>query len=131
MEIFSEVCTVRGFGNLSNSIDMISHKLDLIFLILRPKFGCYFLTFSLLLYLYYKNQYNFAQVQYSCFITFFSLEMLLWLIAFSIWVFFHEYLQFTRQQGKWECIYLTPLYYFHPLRHYPSNYCRELTSAYI
>ena len=28
--------------------------------------------------------------------------------------FFHEYSQFTRQQGKWEAISLTPLYHFNP-----------------
>ena len=33
-------------------------------------------------------------------------------IVFSIWVFFHEHLRFTVQQGKGEA----PLYYFHPLR---------------
>ena len=34
---------------------------------------------------------------------------------FSIWVFFHEHSRFTRQQGKGEGIYLTPLYHFHQL----------------
>ena len=33
---------------------------------------------------------------------------------FSIWVFFHEHLQFTGQQGEGEAISLTPLYHFHP-----------------
>ena len=37
---------------------------------------------------------------------------------FSIWVFFHEHSRFTRQQGKVDGIYLTPLYHFHPLHRY-------------
>ena len=32
---------------------------------------------------------------------------------FFIWVFFHEHLRFTGQQGKGEGIYLTSLYHFH------------------
>ena len=38
-----------------------------------------------------------------------------WFVFLSIWVFFHEHSRFTEQQEKGEDIYLTPLYYFHPL----------------
>ena len=31
---------------------------------------------------------------------------------FSIWLFFHKHLRFPEQEGKWETIYLTPLYHF-------------------
>ena len=37
---------------------------------------------------------------------------------FIIWVFFHKYSRFTRQQGKGEAISLTPLYHFHLLHWY-------------
>ena len=33
-------------------------------------------------------------------------------LFFSIWLFFHEHLRFSEQEGKWETIYLTPLYHF-------------------
>ena len=33
---------------------------------------------------------------------------------FSMWVFIHEHLRFTRQQRKGEAISLTPHYHFHP-----------------
>ena len=36
------------------------------------------------------------------------------------WVFFNEHSRFTRQQGKGESIYLTPLYHFHPLHKAPD-----------
>ena len=36
-------------------------------------------------------------------------------IFFSVWVFFHQHSRFTVNQGKGEAIFLTPLYYFHPL----------------
>ena len=46
---------------------------------------------------------------------------------FSIWVFFHEYLRFTGQQGKGEGIYLIPLYHFHPLQK-PLDISRAITA---
>ena len=46
---------------------------------------------------------------------------------FSIWVFFHEHSQFTGQQGKWEGIYLTPLYHFHPLQRH-LDISREISA---
>ena len=50
----------------------------------------------------------------------FNTSPIVWLATrtiffFSIWVFFHEHSRFTRQQGKGEGTYLTPLYHFHPL----------------
>ena len=33
-------------------------------------------------------------------------------LFFSIWLFFHEHLRFSEQEGKWETIYLTPVYHF-------------------
>ena len=44
-----------------------------------------------------------------------NFQFLILRFFFSIWVFFHEHSRFTGQQGKGEGIYLTPLYYFHPL----------------
>ena len=44
-----------------------------------------------------------------------------------IWVFFHEHSRFTRQQGKGEGIYLTPLYHFHPL-HRHLDISRAITA---
>ena len=49
------------------------------------------------------------------------------LFFFSIWVFFHEHSRFTRQQGKGEGIYLTPLYHFHPL-HRHLDISRAITA---
>ena len=34
---------------------------------------------------------------------------------FTIWILFHEHLQITGLQGKWEGILLTPHCHFHPL----------------
>ena len=36
-------------------------------------------------------------------------------VFLSIWVFFQVHSHSTRQQGKRETIYITPLYHFHPL----------------
>ena len=36
-------------------------------------------------------------------------------IFFSTWVFFHEYLRFTGQQGKGEAISIYPFYHSHSL----------------
>ena len=44
----------------------------------------------------------------------FILENCDYLTFISIWVFFHEHLRFTMQQGQGEAISLTPLYHFHP-----------------
>ena len=48
------------------------------------------------------------------------------LLFFSTWVFFHEHLWFTGQQGKGEGIYLTPLYHFH-LLHRHLDISRAIT----
>ena len=48
-------------------------------------------------------------------------------IFFSIWVFFHEHLRFTGQQGKGEAISLSPLYQFHPL-HRHVDISRAITA---
>ena len=51
--------------------------------------------------------------------TAFSIEHLRWLllclIFFSIWVFYHDHSRITGLQGKGEGISLTPRYHFHPL----------------
>ena len=41
--------------------------------------------------------------------------IMLFFLFFFIWVFFHEHSLFTRQQEKWEGIFLTLPYHFHPL----------------
>ena len=49
---------------------------------------------------------------------------------FSRWVFFHEHLRFTGQQGKRDAISLTPLYHFHPFhRHFHSRAITEENST--
>ena len=46
----------------------------------------------------------------------------LFFFFFSIWVFFHEHLRFTGQQGKGKAISSRPPYYFHPLhRHLDTS----------
>ena len=40
--------------------------------------------------------------------------LFLFLLFFSIWLFFHEYSWFTGQQVKGEAISLYPFYHFHP-----------------
>ena len=54
-------------------------------------------------------------------------------LFFSIWVFFHEHLRFTGQEGKGKAISLSPLLALPPtsqtLRQWAGDYCRELTSA--
>ena len=46
---------------------------------------------------------------------------------FSIWVFFHEHLRFTGQQGKGEGIYLTRLYHTQPV-HSNLNISRAISA---
>ena len=42
-------------------------------------------------------------------------NLLFFFFCFSIWLFFHEYSQFTGQQMKREAISLYSFYHFHPL----------------
>ena len=55
------------------------------------------------------------------------LDIYFYYYCFSIWIFFHEHSRFTRQQGKGEGIYLTPLYHFHPL-HRHLDISRAITA---
>ena len=49
---------------------------------------------------------------------------------FSIWVFFHNHSRTTGLQGKEESISSLPLpHASQTFRHYPGDYCRDLTSA--
>ena len=46
---------------------------------------------------------------------------------FPISIFFQAHSRFTGHQGKWEAIYLTPLYHFHPL-HRHLDISRTITA---